>query len=449
MKNKMSGFGKIFSFTFSQQLRSKGYRTATISVALLCLLVPFVIIALTGTGEWDDSGETVSGTVIETVYVVDETGEAEADWNVLNAIGADGFDRIQYIGNNDYDSAEAEASKTDSAAILVLKKNANEYEYTIVIPDDSKLTEDDGWALDSFLYSNFPLILAEKSGLSGEQLTEAFSPSHSTIYVSGESGEEEDGASMVKWILSMVLPYVNVMLIYFLVLFYGQGVANAVVLEKTSKLMDTFLVSVRPAAMITGKVLAVTLSSAFQFVVWILALAAGFGGGCAFVKFLNPDTDYVLVLLLEGLGDYTGLLSWSGAFIGVLLILAGFFLYCSLAAIGGAIAGKQEDLSSTNVIFTLVLIVSFFVTLSNGGIFDGSGVGASAINLIPFTSILILPSNLILGEAGVMLGVAALVLVLVVSLLILLLAGKIYHMMSFYKGNVPKVSQVLKMVFSK
>lgn len=448
MKNKMSGFGKIFSFTFSQQLRSKGYRTATILIALFCLLIPLVIITLLGTGDWDDSKETVSGTAIETVYVVDETGETEADWNVFNAIGAEGFDRIQYIGENDYASAEAEASKMDTAAILVLKKDSGGYKYTIVIPDNSKLTEDDGWALDSFLYNNFSLILAEKSGLSGEQLAEMFTPSQSIIHASGENGEE-DGAGMVKWILSMVLPYVNVMIIYFLVLFYGQGVANAVVLEKSSKLMDTFLVSVRPAAMITGKVLAVTLSSVLQFIIWMLALVVGFGGGCALVKSWNPDTDFVLVLLFQGMGDYSGLLSWSGAFVGVLLILSGFFLYCSLAAIGGAIAGKQEDLSSTNIIFTLVLVVSFLVTLSNGGVLDGSGNAASVLNLIPFTSILILPANLILGEAGVFLGVIALILVLVVSVLILLLAGKIYQMMSFYKGNVPKVGQVLKMVIGK
>lgn len=447
MKNKWSGFGKIFSFTFSQQMQSKGYRVATILIALLCLLLPFAVITLIGTGDSDVSEEEITGTGIETVYVVDETGEAEADWNILSAIGAEGFDEIQYIGGNNYDSAKTEALKTDTAAILVLKKNAYGYEYTIVIPDGSQLAEDDGWALDNFIYQNFPAILVAKSGLNGEQLTELFAPSHSTIHASEDI--EEGGAAGVKWVLSMILPYVNVMLIYFLVLFYGQSVANEVVLEKSSKLMDTFLVSVRPAAMIMGKVFAVTLSSALQFIIWIAALAAGFGGGCAFVKFLDPDTDFALVLLLEGLGDYSGLLSWSGAVVGVLLILAGFFLYCSLAAIGGAIAGKQEDLSSTNVIFTLVLVVSFFATLMNGGLFDSSGNTVSALNLIPFTSILVLPANLFLGEASVLAGVAALILVLVTSVLILLLAGKIYQMMSFYKGNVPTAGQVLKMVFGK
>ena len=84
------------------------------------------------------------------------------------------------------------------------------------------------------------------------------------------------GEGQAADVLSMVLPFVSLMLLYFLVLLYGQGTAASVLLEKTSKLMDLFLVSVEPTAMVLGKVLATALAGLLQLAVWILSLMGGF-----------------------------------------------------------------------------------------------------------------------------------------------------------------------------
>ena len=72
------------------------------------------------------------------------------------------------------------------------------------------------------------------------------------------AGEENlnDTESMletVREILAYLLPVVNIMVLYFLILLYGQSVAGNVIMEKTSKLMDTFLVAVKPTAMVFGR----------------------------------------------------------------------------------------------------------------------------------------------------------------------------------------------------
>ena len=75
--------------------------------------------------------------------------------------------------------------------------------------------------------------------------------------------------------------------------------------------------------------------------------------------------------------------------LSVLLLLSGFLLYCAIASIGGSAAGKQEDLSSTNVLFTMILVVSFLVSLAVGGVGIGSSGAASAwVYWVPFTSVL-------------------------------------------------------------
>ena len=100
----------------------------------------------------------------------------------------------------------------------------------------------------------------------------------------GRSGEGQAAD-----VLSMVLPFVSLMLLYFLVLLYGQGTAASVLLEKTSKLMDLFLVSVEPTAMVLGKVLATALAGLLQLAVWILSLMGGFAAGGALAAISNTS----------------------------------------------------------------------------------------------------------------------------------------------------------------
>ena len=96
------------------------------------------------------------------------------------------------------------------------------------------------------------------------------------------------GEGQAADVLSMVLPFVSLMLLYFLVLLYGQGTAASVLLEKTSKLMDLFLVSVEPTAMVLGKVLATALAGLLQLTVWILSLMGGFAAGGVLARQTAP-----------------------------------------------------------------------------------------------------------------------------------------------------------------
>ena len=95
----------------------------------------------------------------------------------------------------------------------------------------------------------------------------------------------------------------------------------------------------------------------------------------------------------------------------------------------------------TNGIFVIVLLLSFFATLGTGsfsGNFDSMG-SVGILDWIPFTSILVSPSHLLLGSISIAeacgLGMA--------------LAGRIYKAMSMYKGNIPNAKQLFSMIFSK
>ena len=280
----------------------------------------------------------------------------------------------------------------------------------------------------------------DRADLTPEQRALLTAPVEVTV-TGGQTGEGE-----AMGLLSMLLPFASLMLLYFLVLLYGQSTAASVILEKTSKLMDLFLVSVEPGAMVLGKVLATALAGLLQLAVWAAGLAGGFAIGGAVVR--QTGVTLPLLEVLKGVGRLTGLFSAPAMLEAAGLLLAGFLLYCSLSAIGGSMAGKAEDLSSTNVLFSLVLVASFFCCMFAGGM-DGMTSSARWLDYVPFTAILVTPSRVLLGQTSLLGGLVSLALVVVCAGVLTALAGRVYRLMSLYKGNPPTPRRVLRMLREK
>lgn len=447
MNQKWKGLGKVFRFTFAQQMKTKSYRVMTAVLLLLCLLLPAGIMAaaeLFGGSE----GGSAEAPAVQTVYVADRTGEEPVSFDVLNQIGKEGFSDLVYRDcGADVQQAEALANEDPASLILVMDRDESGYQLHVLTPEESQLTDTDTSGLEELLRSGFSLILIQKSGLNPLQLLQMAAPTETAVVTMGEEAQK-DSMDILKMVLSIVLPFLNIMALYFLVLLYGQSVANSVIMEKTSKLMDTFLVSVKPGALMFGKVLAIVLSSILQFAAWIAALAVSFAAGAVIVRAINPDTQMTILKFFDGLSVFSGMFSLPGIILALLMVFAGFLLYCSIAAIGGSIAGKPEDLSSTNVLFVMILIISFFCTLYAGGIEGiGTGSGNSAwLNWVPFTSIMVTPSRILLGEVSLTEGVISLAIVLLTSGVVLALAGRVYRMMSLFKGNPPSIGKMFRML---
>ena len=447
MKQNLNGFREVFSFTLTQQLRSKGYKVITVLLALLFFLLPACIMPAV---EKFGGEKEVTSTDITSVYVVDLTQETAFDWNILNMTGNEVFQNIAYTDCGSDLSAAQELLEADPYGVmLTLKKEESGYMSYVLLPEETELSGKDTDAFESFLNDNFQLILLTKSGLSQEQLAEIYTPTYPSVHKGLENTgdeEEEDPFATIRQVLSFVLPYLNIMILYFLVLYYGQNVANNVIMEKTSKLMDTFLVAIRPSAMIFGKVLAIVLSSILQFSIWIIALIGGFAAGTSFVRMINPQTDMLLIRFFDSIGEFSGLFSIPGAVIAILMIFGAFFLYCAIASIGGSLASKPEDLSSTNMLFTMILIISFFCTFSTGAMTGDMSAGLSWLDLVPFTAVLVTPSRILLGMITLTEGLLSLAILLIVTLVFIWLAGKIYKMMSLYKGNLLKPAEIFAML---
>jgi ABC-type Na+ efflux pump permease subunit len=461
MRYGLKGFSKIFSFTFRQHALSKGYKNSTIIIGILCLLLPAIImtsVEASRMNKKDNAAQIGSGTneeytasKIKQVLVVDNSNTAKIDLSFLNTIGKKGFENINYESYNDVKKAEEAAYKSDGhTLIMAIDEKDGAYNVSLIKPEGTKLKGDDVGSFQSFINETFSLVLVQKSGLDNKQLVQMAVPITVEAHVGGTAGEEADGGyTEAKEVMGMVVPYLNIMVLYFMILIYGQGVSNSVIMEKTSKLMDTFLIAVKPWAMVMGKVLAIALTGIVQLAVWIAGLVCSFSAGTLIVKSMNPDTEMGVIQLFKTFGSMSGMFTIPGIILAIFIILSGFLLYCAIASIGGSMASKPEDLSSTNMIFTMALIISFLCTMYAGGLNGGMSSSAEWLNWFPLTAILVTPSRVLVGKASLLTGLCSMVIVLICSVLIVVLAGKIYKMMSLYKGNPPNIKKVFGMLKQK
>lgn len=441
----MKRLGNIFSFTFIQHVKQKGYRNVTVVVAVLCLLLPAVILPAI---EYFKEDETYVSK-IDKVYVVetDSSTEGKADYGVLNSVDAAQFTDVVYEMAENVEDAAKKAEEDGHSVVLAVGHQEGTYQLNVLLPDETKLNKKDANAYETFLSGAFRYILIQKSNLEAAQIAEMTMPIETVVRDSSVSADESDEYAAAKEVMATILPYLNIMILYFMILAYGQGTANSAIMEKTSKLMDLLLVSVKPGEMLLGKVFAMAASGVLQIFIWLVGLFGGFALGIHFTKMVNPNTDMILIQLVESFGEFSGMFTVSGVILALLMLSAGLLLYCSLAAIGGAIAEKPEDLSSTNMLFVMVLLVSFFATMFAGG--AGSDVPWDAVTWqvwMPFTSILVAPTKILLGVMSIPEAALSLGIVVVTATLITIAAGKVYKMMSLYKGNPPSPKKMIEMM---
>ena len=443
-KKGLQGTGTVFRFSFLQQTGKTGWRLTTVLPALLMLVaIPLImVIAL------QSADKEITETPVTAVYVADSTG-IPSDYSLLNEAGNDVFSKIEYISAADAEAAIAAAGQREGALALLTELGEGGYELTLIRPEGTALKATEAKDYLRFLRDAFPDLAREKSGLTEGQLSEL---SKAVLSGSSTSAAYRDDSikgsyETIREVLEMALPYVGIMLLYFMVLVYGQGVAGSVILEKSSKLMDTMLLSLQPQAMILGKTLAGWLAGVVQMLVW----AAGAVLGCVLGRFLvlqlEPGSTMGILQFFSMLGSASGLFTLPNIILAAAIILAGFLMYCAIASIGGALASKPEDLGSCNSIFTLLLLASFFLTMYGESSSSRSMVSDAAwMNYVPFTAVMSTPARALLGQVPFYTALISLLLTLAVALLAVLAAGKLYRLLVFRRGDPPKLADVPKLL---
>ncbi|HZD45816.1 MAG TPA: ABC transporter permease, partial [Acidobacteriaceae bacterium] len=135
--------------------------------------------------------------------------------------------------------------------------------------------------------------------------------------------------------------YAMMFLIYFTVVFYGMNVARSVVEEKTSRIFEVLLSTVRPQALMAGKLLGVGAAGLTQMAIWFLLVSTIVGTSAS----LGPGG-------LAAFGIHPQQLFFLAAY-----FLLGFFFYSAIAAAVGASVSSEQEIQQFSIVIVAPLTV--------------------------------------------------------------------------------------------
>jgi ABC-2 type transport system permease protein len=191
--------------------------------------------------------------------------------------------------------------------------------------------------------------------------------------------------------------------LYGQIITYGIYVAMGVVEEKASRIVEILLATIRPRALLAGKIVGVGLVGLAQ-----LTLVAVIGLG---------------VGLASGSIDAGGVtLTAIAAVLGFFVL--GYALYACLYAVAGALVSRQEDVQGATTPLTILLVVVFVLSFQALG--DPSSTLAVVASIVPVSAPLIMPARIALGAASVPEVLAAVALTVACIALLVPLGGRLY-----------------------
>ena len=441
MKNNFRGWTSVYVFTFNQITKRMSFRIVTAIITILifgALILTNVLVAK------PDKDEKLEKSRIEKIYILDNSGLESANYkDIVTQLGKEQFGHIEFemVADTTRDAViEKTANSPKNIAVFISFKEPN-YEIEAVIPANSEIKTKDAQQLLGLMSSGFETNKLMQAGLSVEQLTTVLKPTETSFVDIGESTNE------IIEIIKIVAPMAFSFILYFMLLLHGQSVGKAVSAEKSTKLMDTLLISVHPYALITGKILAITSMAIAQFVTWMVTAIAGLYAGNAVAHMYYPSYENSVITLINFLRDNIGKTAFTlpSIILAIVFLCIGFLFYCVIFGIGGALVSKPEDVSSTQALFQMPMIFSWLISYM-APVMDNDGL-VNVLRYIPFTSPFIIPVDLITGTIGLLEGVISLVILLIISILFIVLAAKIYKGLVLYTGqklNFKTLVNVLK-----
>ncbi|MBE6200707.1 MAG: ABC transporter permease [Rikenellaceae bacterium] len=268
-----------------------------------------------------------------------------------------------------------------------------------------------------------------------------------------ESGEAQESSS----ILNIALAYIFGFLIYMFVFLYGNMVLQGVIEEKSTKVMEVMVSSVKPFQLMMGKILGIASVAVTQFVIWVVFIlvigagamsliggseavaAAAQGGAGVDPAALGVSMDSELASIIATVTAPGYLLRILGGFL--IYFIGGYLLYAAMFAAVGSAVDNEKDTNNLQLPITIPLMLALFVMLS--AMQEPHGPLAFWFSMIPFTSPIVMMVRLPYGVPGWELALS-IGLLIVTFVATVWLAGKIYRVGVFMYGKKPTFRELLK-----
>lgn len=271
---------------------------------------------------------------------------------------------------------------------------------------------------------------------------------------------------------AMIVGLAFTLLIYLFVMTYGSMVMQGVMEEKTNRIIEVMVSSVKPFQLMMGKIIGILLVGLTQIMIWGVMLAIlmsvlsyTFGGEATANALMQTQQPVSTAIVQQGgadvastaamaapavdnstpdasiLSQISGIPVMEITLMFILYFLGGYLLYASLYAACGAAVNSPED--SSQFMMPLILIMIFALYGAIGSMENTNGPLAFWASLFPFTSPIVMmiriPFNIPLWQE-----ILSLVILYGTALLFIGISGRIYRVGILMYGKKPSFRELWK-----
>ena len=411
------------------------------SFILTTLLLPLLFIGFSALTTY----LTVKSSRVKTVKIVDDSR------HFINKIKSTKNISFEF-SLNPIDSLKNELKEGEFDALVYVPAFEIGQKQTVNIYSNEQLGIDVENELSDQMNDQLRNERLQSAGINQQQYEEA---SKSTLSFENKVGQEEKKSNSA---IASGISTVSGFLLYFFMLLYGMSVMRSVMEEKTNRIAEIIISSVKPFQLMMGKIVGVALVGLTQVLIWVVFLGIIFVGfGSMMTGKLDPQQATEIAQAAQGTGKAEMMrmisttlggvywLSIAGWFI--FYFLGGYFLYAALfAAVGSLVNEDQQDAQQFTTIITLPIIFSFI--LMTAVIKDPNSGMAIFGSIFPLTSPIVMMARIPFGVPAWQLLASAACLILG-FIGTTALAGKIYRTGILMYGKKVTFKEVGKWIFRK
>jgi ABC-2 type transport system permease protein len=216
-------------------------------------------------------------------------------------------------------------------------------------------------------------------------------------------------------------------LMYLVIMLYAMNTARSIIEEKSSRIFEVLLSTIRPDEMLAGKILGVGSVGLTQVGVWLIAAVI-----------LSAQ----IVPMIPGMTAGQVIIAAPQIFFFVAFFLFGYIMYSSIAAALGAMTNSEQELQQLNMF--LVMPLAFCMLCLVAVIKNPDSVLSRVVSLIPFCSPLLMNFRVSIGNPQPWEIVLSFVLMTLTILGILWIASRIYRVGILMYGKKPNLPEILR-----
>lgn len=405
----------VFKFTLKDALRKKSFKISTI-IMLVLIFILSLIPQFIPSQESDNPTANKNDYSNYTIYYIDDENLISEGVSALSTT-LPGINIVTGSGANQEQLTQKVDQDKNSIIVSVTENNDLPF---ITITEKDFMAASPKELIADTLSKTFVINSLIEQGIDNEtaQLSQ-MELGFNVIY----TGDMNFSGYTVGILLTL--------LIFFAIYYYGYGVAISVATEKTTRVMETLVVSAKPSKILLGKCLAMGTLGLMQF-----AGIIAFTSFC--VKMFIPEGFAIMGMPLS-----FSAFTWQSALLIFLYFILGYSLFAVMNSVCGASVSKIEDLNSAMAPVIFIAMISFYLGYF-AAVANMEGIITKIAMYLPFSSAFIMPFKLLNGNVAAIDLIISIALMVLFIIVITFISIRIYSASVLHYGKRQKLIDLYK-----